>query len=125
MRREFFRTLSVICHYDYADWRGACSHQRKMPTSLVGPPQSVAIAPDESFALVTAATKLDPADKKKTAPHNIVSVIDLKANPPAVIATHETGVGASGVAINPAPHSPWSPTVMREPSRCSPLPARP
>jgi DNA-binding beta-propeller fold protein YncE len=73
----------------------------KMPTSLVGPPQSVAIAPDESFALVTAATKLDPADKKKVAPHNIVSVIDLKATPPAVIATHETGLGASGVAINP------------------------
>lgn len=73
----------------------------KMPTSLVGPPQSVAVAPDESFALVTAATKLDPADKKKTAPHNIVSVIDLKATPPAVIATHETGLGASGVAINP------------------------
>jgi hypothetical protein len=37
------------------------------------PPQSVAIAPDESFALVTAATKLDPADKKKTAPHNMAS----------------------------------------------------
>lgn len=71
-----------------------------MPTSLVGPPQSVAIAPDESFALVTAATKLDPADRKKTAPHNIVSVIDLKATPPAVIATHETGLAASGVAIN-------------------------
>jgi len=73
----------------------------KMPTSLVGPPQSVAVARDESFALVTAATKLDPADKKKTAAHNIVSVIDLKAAPPAVIATHETGAGASGVAINP------------------------
>jgi DNA-binding beta-propeller fold protein YncE len=73
----------------------------KMPTSLVGPPQSVAVAPDESFALVTAATKLDPADKKKTVPHNVVSVIDLKANPPAVMATHEAGAGASGVAINP------------------------
>jgi DNA-binding beta-propeller fold protein YncE len=72
----------------------------KMPTSLVGPPQSVAIAPDESFALVTAATKLDPADRKKLVPHNIVSVVDLKASPPAVIATHETGSGASGVAIN-------------------------
>ena len=53
-----------------------------MPVSLVGPPQSVAIAPDESFALVTAATKLDPADKKKVVPHNIVSVVDLKAKPP-------------------------------------------
>ena len=52
----------------------------KLPTSLVGPPQSVAIAPDESFALVTAATKLDPADKKKVVPHNVVSVIDLKAD---------------------------------------------
>lgn len=72
----------------------------KLPTSLVGPPQSVAVAPDESFALVTAATKLDPADKRKLAPHNIVSVIDLKASPPAVIATHESGAGASGVAIN-------------------------
>src|SRR4051794_36327032 len=47
----------------------------EVPTSLVGPPQSVAIAPDESFALVTAATKIDPSDKKKTAPHNLVSVI--------------------------------------------------
>jgi DNA-binding beta-propeller fold protein YncE len=74
----------------------------KIPTSLAGPPQSVAIAPDESFALVTAATKIDPGDKKKVVPHNIVSVIDLKATPPAVIATHETGSGASGVAINPS-----------------------
>ena len=73
----------------------------KMPTSLVGPPQSVAIAPDESFALVTAATKLDPANPKRTAPHNLLSVIDLKASPPAVVQTLEAGAGASGVAINP------------------------
>ncbi len=74
----------------------------QMPTSLVGPPSSVAVAPDQSFALVTAATKLDPADRKKVIPHNIVSVLDLKATPPAVIATHETGTGASGVDINRA-----------------------
>lgn len=73
----------------------------KMPTSLVGPPSSVAIAHDKSFALVTAATKIDPADPKKVAPENKVSVIDLTATPPAVIATHETGSGASGVAIDP------------------------
>ncbi len=71
-----------------------------VPTSLVGPPSSVAIARDESFALVTAATKIDPADKKKLVPHNIVSVIDLQATPPNVIGTNETGAGASGVAIN-------------------------
>lgn len=74
----------------------------KMPTSLVGPPSSVAIAPDRSFALITAATKLDPADPKKVIPHNIVSVLDLTLSPPAVIATLETGTGASGVDINRA-----------------------
>lgn len=73
-----------------------------VPTSLVGPPQSVAIAPDESFALVTAATQIDPNDKKKLVPHSIVSVIDLTAKPPAVVQTVESGVNATNVAINPA-----------------------
>src|SRR6202008_2858440 len=74
----------------------------KAPTSVVGPPQSVAISKDESFALVTAATKLDPSDPKKTVADNKLSVIDLKAKPPAVIATLEAGAGAAGVAINRA-----------------------
>jgi WD40 repeat protein len=73
----------------------------KAPASVVGPPSSVAVAPDESFALVTAATKLDPTDPKKTVPDNKVSVIDLKASPPAILATVEAGAGAAGVAINP------------------------
>ncbi len=74
----------------------------KVPASVVGPPSSVAVAPDEFIALVTAATKLDPADLKKTAPDNKVSVIDLKASPPAIVATIEAGAGAAGVAINGA-----------------------
>jgi len=74
----------------------------KAPASVVGPPLSVAIAPDESIALVTGATKLDPADPKKTVPDNKLSVIDLKASPPAVIATLEAGAGAAGVSINKA-----------------------
>ena len=71
------------------------------PASVVGPPSSAAIAPDESFALVTAAMKIDPADPKKMAADNRVSVIDLKASPPAVISTAEAGAGAAGVAISP------------------------
>ena len=35
------------------------------PASVVGPPPSVAVAPDDSFALVTGAMKLDPADPTK------------------------------------------------------------
>ena len=74
----------------------------KAPASVIGPPQSVAVAKDESYALVTGAAKLDPADPKKTVPDNKLSVIDLKANPPAVIQTLEAGLGATGVSINPA-----------------------
>ena len=73
----------------------------RAPTSVVGPPSSVAVAPDKSFALVTAATKLDPNDSKKIVPDSKVSIIDLKASPPTVVATVEAGAGAAGVAINP------------------------
>jgi DNA-binding beta-propeller fold protein YncE len=72
------------------------------PTSVVGPPNSVAVSRDESFALVTGAMKLDPADPKKLSPDNKLSVIDLKAKPPAVIQTLESGPGATGVSINKA-----------------------
>ena len=74
----------------------------KAPASVVGPPQSVAISRDETFALVTGAFKVDPADPNKAIPDNKLSVIDLKAKPPAVIATLEAGLGAAGVSINNA-----------------------
>src|SRR5712692_6224853 len=37
----------------------------KAPASVAGPPNSVAVAPDESFALVTGGFKLDAQDPKK------------------------------------------------------------
>ena len=40
----------------------------KAPASVVGPPQSVAVSRDESYALVTGAMKLDPADPKNSSP---------------------------------------------------------
>jgi DNA-binding beta-propeller fold protein YncE len=70
------------------------------PTSVVGPPLSVAITPNESIALVTAAMKINPSDPTKQVPDNRMSVIDLKASPPQVIATLETGKGPAGVSIN-------------------------
>src|SRR6266852_5159367 len=74
----------------------------KAPSSVAGPPQNVAVAPDESFALVASSMKLDPADPKKQVPDSRISVIDLKAKLPAVIATLESGLGANGMAINKA-----------------------
>lgn len=72
------------------------------PTSVVGPPESVAIAPDQSIALVTGALKLDPADRTKTIPDDVVTVIDLGASPPRITATLHAGRQASGVSINRA-----------------------
>src|SRR3954452_11203301 len=70
------------------------------PASVVGPPGSVAIAPDESFALVTGGMKLDPDDPKKMVPDDKVSVIDLKAQPPKVVQTIAAGKGAAGISVN-------------------------
>ena len=72
------------------------------PSSVVGVPQSVAVSKDESFAIVTSAMKVDPADPKKTAPDDRISVIDLKANPPAVTQTLQAGPGVTGVSISPS-----------------------
>ena len=72
----------------------------RAPSSVIGPPQSVAIAPDSSIALVTASTRIDPADPAKTVPDDRVTVIDLTASPPAVVATLHAGRGASGVSFN-------------------------
>lgn len=95
-----------------------------VPTSVVGPPLSVAITPDEQIALVTAAMKIDPSDPTKLAADNKLTVIDLnrtaptiasriksavtkatltaQAEPPKVLATLQVGSGAAGVSINKA-----------------------
>jgi len=70
------------------------------PGSVVGPPFSVALTPDENLALVGSSSKIDPNDPTKTAPDTRISVIDLKASPPAVIATLEAGKSAAGISVN-------------------------
>src|SRR5258706_3960105 len=94
-----------------------------VPASVVGPPSSVAIAPDGGIALVTAG-KRSEGDPPKEASDDQVTVIDLKrstlvgsliskakalatkvaASPamPEVIATLHAGKGATGVSFNKA-----------------------
>ena len=94
----------------------------KVPTSVAGPPTSVAVSPNEEIALVTAAMMVDPADPTKVVPNDKVSVIELgrkgglvgnilkraqgqqpgSSYEPKVIATLQTGKGAAGVSINRA-----------------------
>jgi DNA-binding beta-propeller fold protein YncE len=92
-------TLTVI---DIKSWPPKVVAELDVPGSVVGPPFSVAVSPDESLALVTANEKLDPADPTKRIPNNTMSVVDLKAAPPRIIATLETGKAPAGVSINRA-----------------------
>lgn len=68
------------------------------PGSVVGPPMAVAVAPDESWAVVTSATK---AEGGAIVPNDVVSVIDLTASPPKVVQTEEAGAGATVVRFTP------------------------
>jgi DNA-binding beta-propeller fold protein YncE len=72
----------------------------EVPGGWSAPPQSVAIAPDESIALVTSSAKLDPRDATRTVFNDVLSVIDLKSSPPRLVGTLHTGQRAAGVSIN-------------------------
>ena len=77
--------------------------QVQAPAAMIGPPTAVAVSRDESFAIVTAAQKTNPADPLHPLDDDKVSVIDL-GHPaqPHVLQTVSAGAGASGVAINRA-----------------------
>jgi len=51
-----------------------------VPTGIIGPPQSVALAPDLSIAIVSAATKYAPGDHTRTVDGDQLSVVDLQAS---------------------------------------------
>jgi DNA-binding beta-propeller fold protein YncE len=95
-------TLAVI---EVSGARMRIVHQIAMPVSLVGPPSSIAVAPGGRMALVSAATRRDPANPQKVVSQDVVSVVALDpsgAAAPRVAATLTTGAGASGISINRA-----------------------
>ena len=75
----------------------------ELMNSIFGPPTNLAITPDEKLALATNAMNwVQEGDAWKPAPDNKVHVIDLEAEPPALIATVEVGQQPSGMAISQA-----------------------
>src|SRR5690606_39439847 len=70
----------------------------RAPTSMIGPPTSVALAPDESFALATAAQALEDGRVVRS---DDLTVIDL-SDPaqPRITQMLSAGSGATGVSIN-------------------------
>jgi len=71
------------------------------PTSVIGPPGSVAVTPDGRHALVTDARTIDPADPTRIVPSDAVTLIALTPTP-HIVATVHVGAGASGVTIDPS-----------------------
>jgi len=73
-----------------------------LANTIVGPPVNLAIHPSGEFALV--ANSVNPerdGEKWKNVPDDRIFVVDLKANPPKVVATVNAGKQPSGMAISP------------------------
>jgi DNA-binding beta-propeller fold protein YncE len=75
-----------------------------LDNSIIGPPTNLAITPGRDLALVANSVNNAKKDDGTYAPasDDRVFVIDLRANPPAVIATLHVGKRPSGMAINNA-----------------------
>ncbi len=73
----------------------------EVPGSVVGPPTAAWIAKNESWAIVTSATKADPQGKGGTGPDDRVSVIDLTSKPPKIVQSLTSGLGATTVRVSP------------------------
>src|SRR5579864_4048378 len=71
--------------------------------SIAGPPTNLAITPNRDLALIASSMKGQAKEGGgyATVADNRLFVIDLKANPPAVIATLTLGKSPSGLAISP------------------------
>ena len=70
--------------------------------TVLGPPTTVALTPNEAIALVASGQRADPADKTKLIDNDFVTLIDLKASPPKMLGTVVTGKQPTGIAVNPA-----------------------
>lgn len=72
------------------------------PTTVGGPPITVAVSPDESLAVVTGGLKINNSGKGgPLTPDNRITVIDLESTPPRASQHIESGPGPSGVSFTP------------------------
>jgi DNA-binding beta-propeller fold protein YncE len=77
----------------------------QLENSIVGPPTNLAIAPDNSIALVAdSMTVVDDNGTRKMVPTDKLWVIDLKSNPPKLVQTLTLGKQPSGLSFSPDGH---------------------
>ncbi len=75
------------------------THLEDIRNSVIGPPSNIAITPDEKLALIASSTLPDPDKPGAWIPDNVIHVLDLTANPPAVIDEIKTDAQPSGMSI--------------------------
>ncbi|HTT12078.1 MAG TPA: YncE family protein [Burkholderiaceae bacterium] len=71
----------------------------EVATSIVGPPQAVAIAPDGALAVVSATNRYDAA-RRELVFENHLQVVDVRSRPPVVTAKIDVGHHPQGLAFN-------------------------
>ena len=91
-------TVSII---DVSHYPPVIKDTIELPGSVVGPPMAVWVAPDESWAIVTSATKADPQGPNGISPDDRVSVLDLTTSPPKIVQSLTSGLGATMVRLSP------------------------
>jgi DNA-binding beta-propeller fold protein YncE len=91
-------TVTVI---DVTSWPPKIRATFEAPGSVVGPPGAIWISKDESWGIVTSATKADPAGKSGISTDDRVAVFDLTSAPPRVVQTLAAGPGATQVRVSP------------------------
>jgi DNA-binding beta-propeller fold protein YncE len=93
-------TITVI---DVTSYPPTIKATFEAPGSVVGPPGAIWISKDESWGIVTSATKADPAATKSggIGPDDRVTVFDLTSNPPKVVQSLNAGLGATQVRLSP------------------------
>ncbi len=73
-----------------------------LDNTIIGPPTNLAITPSRDIALVANSVNVKDKDGKNVPePDDRLFVVDLKANPPAIVDTLHLGKQPSGMAISP------------------------
>jgi YVTN family beta-propeller protein len=94
-------TLSIVDMSKPADLKIVATIP--LDNTIVGPPTNLAITPKGDLALVAnSVNEVDKDGKPTLVSDDRMFVVDLKANPPAIIDTLHLGKRASGMAINAA-----------------------
>lgn len=75
--------------------------QAQVPTSVAGPPLTVAISPDEKLAVVSANQVWDANDPTKLSDGRFLTVVDIAATPPRVVGQVPAGVAPAGLSFTP------------------------